>query len=466
MSHASARTPAPRDRRRRTRRLAAIAAIALAAAVPASASADSIAYLKEGDVWLATTDGARQFRVTHDGGWQGVSQSDNGVLVGAKDRRLFRLARTGQVLNEITTGMGSPNWNGPYDIAVSPDGTRVAYGFLYQRVTVDPDCPFTPSQCASTSVFSGVGYSNTDGPASGVEMHTGWSYPTWVDDSLLMHSDPDGVLNEDVILRPFGSPNNTGTQWFSHDEIPRLRDGDIRGRVMAFIGGHAGEILTVWRHSGERGDPAGVEGCLAYGQPTGGRFSSPSLAPGGRTMVWGEGDGVWTDELPDLDAGCAPPSGNARLLIPGGSTPDWGGGDVPVQNDPPRPPDNPGGDGPGPGDDGPGADDAPSAATVALAGAKPRLRKAIRRGLEMTVRNATGTVRVVARVNKRTARRAGLGRKAVTVAQGTAQAEPGATRVRLRFTPRAAKALKRTRRVRLAVGVVGSDARTKLTLVR
>ncbi len=35
------------------------AALTIAAAAPATAGADSIAYVKGGDVWLATPDGAR-----------------------------------------------------------------------------------------------------------------------------------------------------------------------------------------------------------------------------------------------------------------------------------------------------------------------------------------------------------------------------------------------------------------------
>lgn len=415
------------------RLIIALIGLALFAALPAVASADSIAYLKEGDVWLATTDGARQERVTKDGGWTGVSQSDTGVLVGAKERRLFRLSRTGDVLDEITTAMKSLNWNGPYDIAVSPDGTRVAYGFLYQRITVDDSCPFTPSQCASSSVLSGVAYSNTDGAASGVPMHTGWSFPAWVDNATLMHSDPDGILNKDVILRGFGSENNTGTQWFSAENITRLRDGDIRGRVLAFIGGHSGEILTVWRSPGEPGDPAGPEGCLAYGEPTGGKFSSPSLSPDARAMVWAEGDGVWTDELPDLAAGCGPVSGKARLLLPGGSAPDWGGGDVPSV-----------------------ADDEPSQPKPTLTVAKAKLRSALKRGLEVTVAGASGTVNVVARTK--------LGRRVVTVARGSAQARPEGTPVTLKFTARAARALAKRGRVRLTVAIPGSDTQRTVTL--
>ena len=38
--------------------------LGLALALPATAHADSISYIKDGNVWLSTSDGARQFQVT------------------------------------------------------------------------------------------------------------------------------------------------------------------------------------------------------------------------------------------------------------------------------------------------------------------------------------------------------------------------------------------------------------------
>jgi hypothetical protein len=51
----------------------AVALCALAIAAPA-ANADSIAYVRDGNVFLTTPDGARQFQVTFDGGYSDVSR--------------------------------------------------------------------------------------------------------------------------------------------------------------------------------------------------------------------------------------------------------------------------------------------------------------------------------------------------------------------------------------------------------
>ena len=83
--------------------LAGLAAAAIVLACAASASADSIAYIKEGNVWLTTPDGARQFQVTTAGGYSDVTQSDDGTIVALNGVRLHKLARDGAVLADFAT---------------------------------------------------------------------------------------------------------------------------------------------------------------------------------------------------------------------------------------------------------------------------------------------------------------------------------------------------------------------------
>ena len=64
--------------------------------------------------------------------------------------------------------------------------------------------------------------------------------------------------------------------------------------------------------------------CYELGDPVGGKFESTSLAPDGRGLAYGVGDGIW---VAPLDCG-APSAG--RLAIPGGRFPDWGPADVPA----------------------------------------------------------------------------------------------------------------------------------------
>src|SRR3954466_2392288 len=123
----------PLSKTLRTVALAAVAA--LAAAAPASA--DSIAYVKDGNVWLATGDGSRQFQVTSTGGYSDVSQADDGTMIALNGVRLHRLDRMGNVTADSTTPVsnndpaGQKSFWGPYNPAISPDATKVAYTYYW-----------------------------------------------------------------------------------------------------------------------------------------------------------------------------------------------------------------------------------------------------------------------------------------------------------------------------------------------
>ena len=75
---------------------AGVALVAAAALAAPAAQADSIAYVKGGDVWLSTSDGERQFQVTSTGAYQDVSQADDGTMIALSGVRLHKLDRHGQ----------------------------------------------------------------------------------------------------------------------------------------------------------------------------------------------------------------------------------------------------------------------------------------------------------------------------------------------------------------------------------
>ena len=113
----------------------ALAALLLAAA---SASADSIVYTKDGNVWLSSPDGAKQYQVTFNGSFSDASQADDGTIVALHLKQFVHLDRSGHLLGNPVDAMGSPYYDGagdyvgPYEPRVSPDGKRIAYWF-YSR---------------------------------------------------------------------------------------------------------------------------------------------------------------------------------------------------------------------------------------------------------------------------------------------------------------------------------------------
>jgi hypothetical protein len=453
-------TQTPRRRRAPWLLAAALCLAITALAIPAAASADSILYTKGGDIWLSSPDGANQFQVTSGGGYSYASQSESGeVIVAARefDNRLFVLNRNGDLVREVPTVIGSSLWHGPFEPQVSPNGAHVAYQYFYT---------------GGGETRTGVAYANTDGTYGEYDLHTGWGYPAWYDDSLLMHSDPPNGLSQDVILRGFGSLNNTGEQWFSHDEFPLLHDGDIRANAMAFVSGQDGENLPVYRFDGEPGGDF-IEICYAYQGPNG-KFESPSFSPDRSSLSWDEADGIHVSPS-GIDSDCHPEQVSERLTIPGGRYPDWGAAAVPG----PRPTDtgNPNGGGAptggtpnggttpsgktggntnkgGTSDKGNGGDNGTAKASLRIAG-KPKLGPTLKKGLTVTVAGASGKVALTATVPAGAARKTGLGKAATKVASGSAIAKGATTTVRLRFTAKAARKLARLGSVQLRISGVG-----------
>ena len=158
----------------------------------APASADSIAYVQAGDVWLATPDGARRVQVTHTGSYSAVSQADDGTMIAlAPGERLHRLTRDGRVIADFLTPIsdgasqaGPVNrFHGPFNPRISPDGTKVAYEWFNDSYDNDTGCSDTTvPPCYVYSQRQGVGISHADrytGPEE-FGLMTGWIYPSWM----------------------------------------------------------------------------------------------------------------------------------------------------------------------------------------------------------------------------------------------------------------------------------------------
>ena len=122
---------------------AAGAALAATLACAAPAAADSISYVRDGNVFLTAPDGSRTVQVTTAGGYSSASQADDGRIVALKGNRFHLLDRWGGVqadFSPVADGMaGSISLTGPFDPAISPDGSRIAYGFYVQYRSGDPE---------------------------------------------------------------------------------------------------------------------------------------------------------------------------------------------------------------------------------------------------------------------------------------------------------------------------------------
>ena len=442
----------------------AVALCALAIAAPA-ASADSIAYVKDGNVFLTTPDGARQFQVTFDGGYSDVSQADDGTMIALHGINLRKLDRQGNVQADFATPVSdarpapAKTFYGPFDPAISPDGTKVAYTYYYMTQSQSPTC--FPPTCVTTINEGGTGYSYSDRMTAwdepGLRKHSGWRYPAWVDNTKLVLSNPTHLPNDDVVVDiPEGTSVGLLKSWFT-DAVgnnPGVGGGDVSRdqRKLAFQTGENNSTLTLYStagvpstfRDGEDDPEINPVVCYRYSGATGGQFGIPTFAPGGERIAFAEGDGIHIADVPDFGGGCTTTGAtqNPALVIPGATEPDWGPADVP----PARPAGGNGGNG-----------GAGQSLAIAVSGKK--LKAALRKGLKVSV-----TVPSAGRLS------ATATKKGKTVAKAAKKSvKAGKQSLTLKFTKAARRSLARSRSVKLTIKVTftpkGGAAKTTSQVV-
>ena len=323
-------------------RTSIVAAVTAAAclALAGPASADSIVYIKDHNVWIAAPDGTKQHQVTTDGAadwrYSSPSQADDGTIVAAKGTDIVRMKQNGEVLSSFdppaTTDSAGQHIDGtPLGVKVSPDGSKVAYSYVHAN------CP--PG--VSCGVRYVTMYSHADRATDPEEF--GKLYrrnPSWITNNRILAF--NGYQSQ-VNIDDFGGGRDSDVHWFDDEDIfgqgssTDLGDGELspQGDRLAILRGYGDNLqLAFFAVEGDARTsiPATPKpACITGEEPT---LNSPTWSPDGQVVAFEHKDGIETMRLPTVAPDSCAGAESGRVVIPGGQQPDFGPADV----NPPPPP--------------------------------------------------------------------------------------------------------------------------------
>jgi hypothetical protein len=270
-------------------------------------------------------DGSKQRQITSDGTaaspYRSPSQSDSGRIAAGKGYAIVVLDRKGKkvarfVPRNLKDSTGHSTAGQPTELALSPDGKRIAYSLTSVYCDNTVDCGVRGS--IGIVAASGKGAVTQPGEYGGTNPH-------WVTNSRLMWN--GGFLSQN---RVFDLGSDESWNWFDDKDIHTgpaestdLGDGSVSGdgRWYAAIRGYDATTQMVWYRvngsilSGPNPGPP-TELCATNQDAS---ISDPSLSPDGTGIAIADVDGISVKRgLDDCE------SPGFDVVAPGGTEPDWG----------------------------------------------------------------------------------------------------------------------------------------------
>lgn len=479
--HAPASTRRSRRAARRSRCatvLAATATLVTLAAAPV-ASAESIVFIKDANVWLTTPDGGRQHQVTTDGTaehpYRSPSQADDGTIAVSHLNLIKRIQQNGQVINTIdppplVDSTSRPVDGVPVAVAISPDGTKIAYSFSSYS------CPIV-WECGARAV-TGITHADRFTPTEAFATAT-FGNPRWVGNNRLLVTNGE---NWHINLMDI-APGSTVVNWFNDrnyfGDTSDLGEGAVSrdGTRIAAVHGYDGEWpgsvrRIIWLNvigdvRGGALPPAKPDPVCVTGPIRG--THSPTWSPDGSGLAFTQPDGLRVARNVPTDTTRCGEFGDA-LVVAGATEPEWGPAAINPQPIPaPQPAPNPEPK-PHPKPNGKKSPDTSSTrkkASLSVVGATGR-KTVARKGLSVRVKGLAAGKKISVRlkVDAKTAKKLQLGKKTTTLGSGSAKAsKKGVATVRVKLSRKAAKAVG-GHQGRIAAKLTASGAKTKKLTLR
>ena len=299
-----------------TAALAAGMITASAEAAVATTNPGTIVYIKNANVWIARGTGTGAHAVTTDGTrtnpYRSPSESNGGTIAVARGTKIVRMTQHGRVLNtidppQLRNSAGEPMDGVVNEVAISPDGTKIAWGYVRYSCPIGVDCMVRyATGYTAASHYQRVGRPNYFHAAS------------WVTNARTLVGGGFGsqVMLHDLTAAP--------KHWFDDIDYASpstdLSDGEVspNGKWVAEVRGYGSSTSIIWYQvSGnvKTGAVPAVPTWKCYTNPTANQ-SHPTWSPDSNNLAFAIKSGI---QIERNAASCT----SAVTLIAGGSQPDW-----------------------------------------------------------------------------------------------------------------------------------------------